>query len=1084
MSFDSRYLGLNAEQKKAVDTIDGPVMVIAGPGTGKTELLSMRAANILRLTDTSPSSILCITYTDNGAAAIRDRLIEIIGQTAYKVPIHTFHSLGLEIINQNPEYFYNGVMYQNSDDLTTYKILDKIFRELPHSDLLASRYKDDFTYLSDIKSLISEIKKSGLTGSELLKILDSNELTIQKTNQILGEIFASAPRINMKMVHAIENILPEIASTSTPTGIDEFKPLADIMCYYLQEAMEISLSTNKTAAVKEWRDSWMKKDNNKIYSLKATKNQEKLRSACNIYEKYLAAMDEEKLFDYDDMILRVVHACRAFPELRYNLQEKFQYIMIDEFQDTNIAQMRLIASLTDTLIDSEKPNIMIVGDDDQAIYSFQGADVSNIINFSHNYPGAEIINLVRNYRSTPEILKKSRKVIINGKDRLENHFTNLNKELIADKDSGMEVKIFQAENITDEKLWLVDSIKDKIENGTQPSNIAVLTRKHDEIEELIPYFSHLKIPFSYQRKNNILTQAPIMWIVRYLKIIYHLRHNRLDTVNGLMPEFIAHKSWGIEPKVIFELALEAKKNKTWIEVISEREDLVDLFQFIVEGVVNSANLNFEVFLDFVTGKDGGVSPFIKYFFNAEKRNENPEEYITFLNSLSTLRRKFRNYLPNNDLNLEKFLEFIELHSSSGTGIYLVDDYAGFDTGVRVMTAHSSKGLEYEVVYIFNTIDSFWGSKARSKQKLISYPENMPLREAGDKVDERIRLLYVAMTRAKNELNISYSTQNEKDKHTDLVEFLVEENLNITEIEIHKDYDKMIEIAEVNWYEPVFEAKQDLKSALKNKLSHYKLSATHFNNFLDVTNGGPERFLLQNLLKFPESKSPSSIYGSAVHEALKLAHEHMKSKKQTQATEDILANFEKYLKNEQMSDTDFAYYIKRGRDNLSVFFKSRSDLFKTNQTPELDFKDQNSTLGQARLTGKLDVFEKNGNSLFVTDYKTGKSLKSWKGEDDYEKIKLHKYRQQLIFYKILLENSRDYYKYKFDRASVTFVEPDLENNMNEISLDFSSDEVERTKKLIEVVWQHIIDLNLPDTSSYGDKLAGILAFEKDLLEGKI
>jgi DNA helicase-2/ATP-dependent DNA helicase PcrA len=117
MSFESRYQGLNSAQKKAVDTIDGPVMVIAGPGTGKTELLSMRTANILRLTDTSPSAILCITYTDSGAAAIRDRLIDIIGQEAYKVPIHTFHSFGLEVINQNPEYFYNGAEYRDIDEL-------------------------------------------------------------------------------------------------------------------------------------------------------------------------------------------------------------------------------------------------------------------------------------------------------------------------------------------------------------------------------------------------------------------------------------------------------------------------------------------------------------------------------------------------------------------------------------------------------------------------------------------------------------------------------------------------------------------------------------------------------------------------------------------------------------------------------------------------------------------------------------------------------------------------------------------------------------------------------------------------------
>lgn len=1086
MSFESRYQGLNSAQKKAVDTIDGPVMVIAGPGTGKTELLSMRTANILRLTDTSATGILCITYTDSGAAAIRDRLIDIIGQEAYKIPIHTFHSFGLEVINQNPEYFYNGAEYRNIDELTTYKILEKIFRELPHTDLLSSRNKKDFTYSQDIKTFISEVKKSGLSSAEFLKILDSNELTIQKSNSILNPIFTSSARINMKMVYMLKEALPELRSTSTPTGFEQFKPLADIMVFYLQEAIDNALATNKTSPVTEWRNEWMEKDNNKNFQLKSTKRQAKLRSACNIYDRYLNLLDEQQLFDYDDMILRVIHACMTYPELRYNLQEKFQYIMIDEFQDTNIAQMRLVSYLTDTLIDSDRPNIMIVGDDDQAIYSFQGADISNIINFSYNYPGAEIITLTDNYRSTPEILSASRAVILNGKDRLENHYTNLSKELKPDKSSGIKVNVYQAQSFTEEKIWLVDSIKNKIENGVLPKDIAILTRNHIDVTNLIPFFSHKGIPFSYQRKNNVLSQPPVLWLLTCMEIVTYIKNGRLTDANSLMPEFLAHKSWGLKPEILFELSLYAHKNrKTWIEAMSEKDDMKNIFQFLIEAVSASVNLKFENFLDFITGKDSGNSPFLSHFFSAEKRNENPEEYINFLNGLSALRKKFRDFMPNNEPNVDVFLEFINLHKSSDLGIYLLDDYAGVEEGVRIMTAHSSKGLEYDTVYIYNAVENVWGRKAKTKSRLLNYPENMPLKQAGDRLDEQIRLFYVSITRAKTELLISYSQLNSKEKHTDLVEFLVSESNQPIPINIKMDANQIIEIAEINWYEPLVSSKKDLKDALQNKLKNYQLSATHFNNFLDVSRGGPEHFLLHNLLKFPEAKSPNSCYGSAIHESLRLAHEHLLSQRQNQPAEDVIANFEKSLRNQRLSDSDFAYYLKKGQDNLSKFLNSNPDLFNVNQKPELDFKNQQSLLEDARLTGKLDVFAISENRASeVADYKTGKPNATWSGDSDYEKIKLHKYRQQLMFYKIMIENSRDYSKYPVTSAKLIFVEPDHDGLTHNLQISFDDKELLRTKNLIKAVWKHITELNIPDTSGYKNDISGIKQFEEDLLENRI
>lgn len=189
MEFSTRYAQLNERQKQAVDTIDGPVMVVAGPGTGKTELLSVRIANILQKTDTLPENILCLTFTDSGAAAMRERLIGIIGKDAYKVAIHTFHSFGTEIINRYRDYFYNGADFQPADDVTRYELLRGIFSELDHSNPLASTMNGEFVHLKDAQTVISELKRSGLTSDELRAILDQDEVALDIVERAIGPLF-------------------------------------------------------------------------------------------------------------------------------------------------------------------------------------------------------------------------------------------------------------------------------------------------------------------------------------------------------------------------------------------------------------------------------------------------------------------------------------------------------------------------------------------------------------------------------------------------------------------------------------------------------------------------------------------------------------------------------------------------------------------------------------------------------------------------------------------------------------------------------------------------------------------------------
>lgn len=1078
MTFNQRFAQLNKAQKQAVDYIEGPLMVVAGPGTGKTELLSMRVANILNKTDTLAENILCLTFTESGAATMRRRLVEIIGKDAYKVAIHTFHSFGNEIIQNNSEYFYSGADFRPSDELTSREVLEEIFKDLPHSSLLISRNEGEYTYLSDTLKVISDLKKSGLTSDELLSILDDNELAIQKTNQLLAPVFSN--KMSLKMVPDLKKACKDLASSAVKPKLLDLPALAILITKSLEAAINEAEQTNKTNNLTAWKNNWMSKNKKDQFELKATARQARLREVANIYNNYLHSMQKQKLYDYDDMILRVVHAVEVFPELRYNLQEKFSFVMVDEFQDTNLAQMRLIHSLTDSTVNGDMPNIMVVGDDDQAIYSFQGADVSNILSFSEHYPKAKLISLTENYRSGSDILSASRQSILLGENRLENKLKTLNKQLTSQKQKGRgEVIIWQSPSLALERHWLAESIKARLENGEESASIAVLTRNHKQISELLPYFAGQGVPVSYERKENILDQPPIDTLYRLARAINYLTNGRHDDFNACLSELLAHPALNVDSETLLRLSLAAyKKKEYWIEAMNSFENTRTIREWILEIAKLAPHSPLEPMLDKM------IEPFKDYYFSYEQKTNDPEIFINYLVGLRTLRRKMREYRPNEEPNLASFTSFIDAHKQAGIGIELINEHAGSSGGVNIMTAHKAKGLEFDTVYIFDATDSVWGRTARRYSRKLNYPENLQIEPAGETNDERLRLFFVAMTRAKKSLNISYSLTSDGAKSTEPLEYLLGLSAEQKEIAKTTDFVEAEEQALTAWNQPLSIGHDSLKDILKPALDSYRLSATHLNSFIDITRGGPENFLIKNLLRFPEAMSPSAAFGSSVHKALNLAHQNIAAGNSPLAVEDILSIFENDLKTRHLIKKDFDHYLKKGFDCLGSFLKQNYSSFSKNQKSELDLKSQGCVSGQAQLTGKIDLIDFNGNQIIVTDYKTGKAPYSWQAKDSNEQIKLHKYRQQLIFYKLMLASSRDYSKYELSIGKLTFIEPTRDGELVELSLDISSSDMEYMSALIEAVWNKIINLDMPDISKYPKTLNGIKQFEEDLIEGRI
>lgn len=1095
MDFNARYQKLNDAQREAVDTIDGPLMVIAGPGTGKTELLSMRVAAILERTDTLPENILCLTYTDSGVTAMRRRLASIIGPAAYKVAIHTFHSFSTEVINHNRAFFYNGASFRPADELNRYEIIQSIFQELGPGNLLGSQMNGSFTHLRDSLSVISELKGSGLTSSEILGILDANDEVLNTAGKLLIPIFTEG--IKKSTLDQLLPIPAAIHESGRALSVQGVTPLAEVLSVSLQTAIEEASEMSSTKPITAWKNAWLKKNEKGDLVFKTSERQMKLRAISTIYDQFIARMQEKELFDFDDMIVNLVHSLEVTPELRFNIQEKYLYIMVDEFQDTNLAQMRILFSLIANDVNEGRPNIMVVGDDDQAIYGFQGATVGNIHSFIEAFPSAPRIVLKENYRSTEDILSHSRSVITLGKERLERLLPGIDKRLEAKSEiegNAPQTKLVELSSFADERQYIVHEVQKLLEEGKSAGAIAVLARRHKELTALLPYFTKANITVNYERRDNVLELESVQLVEAIANLLIALLDGRLDKANGMLPEILAHPSFKISPDTLWQLSLKSQtEHKSWLELMPHFPELAPLHAWFIEQSIAAAHTPLERMCDRILGTPSTAedeqtytSPLFSYYFGATTLENEPSGYLAHLNGLITIRARLREYYPESTPTLRTFLDFLKLQRSVDNQITSIQPASEDATdAVSLMTAHKAKGLEFDHVFVIGAVDSAWGEKARSKSRMISYPENLPLQPPGEKIDDRLRLFYVAMTRARRSLTISYGLSDDSGRGQLVASFLSGEMWQPTRVEVPHTSETALEAAKLQWYQPIIHPMtRSMHDLLRPRLERYKLNATHLSNFLDLSRGGPESFIINDLLKFPQAPSAAGAYGSAVHAALQQAHAHMLVTGEQKPHEDVLKDFESALKQQYLPQEEFDHYLQRGSLSLGAFLAGNHDEFLPNQKTELNFGSQGVVVGNAQLTGIVDVITLGEKSLTITDYKTGKALRSWQGKNDTEKIKLHRYRMQLLFYDLLVGGSRDFSKYNVASCAIQFVEPTREGDIVRLEASFTDEERHRLKRLIEVVYERIITLDMPNTSTFDPTYKGLLAFEDALIDGSI
>ncbi|HET6622446.1 MAG TPA: ATP-dependent DNA helicase, partial [Candidatus Saccharimonadales bacterium] len=1056
-------------------------------GTGKTELLSLRVANILKRTDTAPGSILCLTFTDSGALAIRERLAGLLGADAYKVAVHTFHSFGSEIINRHPEYFYNGARFQPADSLSTYKILKNIFDQLPHDNILSSKMNDEYTYLKDVTSAISHIKKGGLFPDELAKIADNNLAFADWLKPELNRIFGAT--VSKKVIPAVVELIDMIGTyEEAELSVRTYHPLYRQIKTELELALSEVEASDKATPLSRWKSKRLKKNGAGHYELKDAQNSRKLLALSDIYRQYLSQMEAHGLYDYDDMILRVINQLELAPDLKFSLQEQYQFIMIDEFQDTNDAQMNLVWQLIDNPVNEDRPDLMIVGDDDQAIYRFQGASNSNIIDFNRRLPQRRLITLTDNYRSDEAILKLARQVIVQGEDRLERVIGGLDKELAAHHHAAKPQLTYDMHPQSADEYSQLANLIAKSQQAKPTASRAIIARRHQTLKDLVPYLQAKELPISYEMQDDALKSPPIEQLLLLCRIIHYLDEGRLSQADQLIPELLAHPAWRIETKSLWQISLGARRLRTgdWLSLMLESDNslLKDIATWFIELVKSASLDNMELMLDKLIGNQpvgDFTSPLKSYYFSRQRLDEQPAAYLSYLNNLRAIRQALRDYNSTRPLKLTDFIEFVDLHLELKLPITAKYSVGDESSGINLLSAHQAKGLEFDEVYLVDFIDKRWGETTRSPVDKLAFPANLPLKFQTDDTDEKLRLIYVALTRAKDKLCLS-GPAFEMSGKTCLPVGYLSGLLEAAQSEDRVGLEPAIGQARFDWQSSYLDLdRQSQASLLEPVLKRYRLNASHLNSFLNVTKGGPKQFLLDQLLHFPQAASSSAAFGLAIHEALRLAHDHFGATGEVQPQEDVTGNFLRELKSYQLADNEFDRLHGRGLKALSAYLDDKHTNFSGDQLAEVDFTSEDIHLGDVRLTGKIDLMhvDRDAKTITVIDYKTGSACSNWQGKTAHDKIKMHHYRYQLLFYKVLIESSSRFAGYTVDRGVIEFVEPTDQGTIERVELDYDQSEVELIKNLMTAVWQRIQTLDFTLDKDYGEKLSDILDFEANL-----
>ncbi len=895
---------LNKEQKKAVEHVDGPMLVVAGAGTGKTTILIERLRYLLDKKFAKGDEILLLTFTEKGAGEMEDRALEILPYGFFDLWISTFHG------------FCERVLREHALDIglsPDFKIISSTEQWILLKKNLASFGLDYYKPLGNPNKFIYELVKH---FSRLKDEYISHEEYLSFTEEILADQDISLGGI------------------------------------------ESNLASDDVARYQE---------------------------LSRAYATYNQLLLDKGYLDFGDLINYTLRLLESRPNILAQYREKFKFIMIDEFQDTNWSQYALIK-----LLAKPKNNLLVVGDDDQSIYKFRGASLSNILQFKDDYPQAQETVLTNNYRSGQIILDTAYNFIKhNNPHRLEEKI-KINKRLNAGLAIIDRVEHHHFITALDEQEWVSQRIKEIQENSQADwSDFAILVRANSAADNFVAELNRQNIPNTFVSLRGLYYKSIILDVIAYLKLLdnYHessalfrvlnmevfqIQHRDIVAINRLA----RRKAWSLF-EALHNLSLLKDFDSQTAKRINFLLKLIKKHSQMVQTISPS-----KIFVDFV--HEAGL--------DSKKYHEN-REYFSYLNQFYKKMIKFESDVP--DVRLVDFMELLTMELEAGDTGALRLDYDDADR-VSIMTVHASKGLEFKYVFLVNLVDKKFPSINR-KDKIV-IPDKL-IKEViteskSAHLEEERRLFYVALTRAKQHLYLTsakdYGGVREKKPSI----FIKEAGLITIEQKVSGVNNNILLRDIKQSLNPLTEIKSDL--SLPNKFSFSQIEA--YNNC-------PLQYKFNFILKIPVPSKAVFVFGHLMHNTLKevmlgliqntqlsMFATSKDSLKSVLSWESIIKIYQKYWRNDGYdSAEDREQYKKEGRAMLKLFY----NFFTKNGWPQVMFVEKSFThrFGNYYFRGSIDRIDKLADGgVEIIDYKTGNPKDKLTYQD----------KKQLILYKIVLE----------------------------------------------------------------------------------
>lgn len=903
---------LNKEQKKAVETIDGPVIVIAGPGTGKTQVLTTRIAHILHETDTPPHGVLALTFTDAGVQAMRTRLKGLIGKAAYNVEIATFHGFANSIIQDYPDSFPNIIGARQIDELEKLEILQTILTEGDFE--LLKPLGDPLYYLRPLSSILQDIKREGFNPESFERLLEQQ--------------------------------------------IEDFESKDD-------------LTHTKGKRQGEMKGVY------KTLQKKIRKNFELLR----VYKAYETKKSELRLFDYDDAILELLEALRHDNDMLLTLQERYLYILVDEHQDSNGAQNRIIDHLSSF---HENPNVFIVGDDKQAIYRFQGASLKNFLFFSDRYPNALVVELTENYRSHQSILDVSHSLI-------QHNPTLSTKPLVQSSSRPLvQPKFVTLATDADEASFVASEVKKEQDKNPEKS-IAILYRNNVDAHLLEAALSQEGLiyskPSGTRRELQPLTE-------QFLGLLM-LAHSHDES---LIARALFYDCFKIPPQNAIQCIGKARNNKTsLIEAASEEGGaLAGAIEILTTLYASVDNISFFSLFENVLHTTGLAENILSSNYAEESFQE-----IKQLHSLArTLEKR------DGKITLHSFLSYVE--NAREHNLLKLRSRKDESAHVILSTVHGVKGLEFDSVFVTGLDSKKWGGK--KKRELFYLPEfqGLALGEEGESEQDERRLLYVGITRARESLVLTVSERDDEGRQRLPTRFIDELGENFLKERRDEPFFSLAKRTPTQQHSLID------KEYVASLFLERQLNATAVNKYLKC----PWEYFFLSLLRFPQASAPSAQYGTAVHTTLQYFLN--KRNQDIHLTDEEVKTFLMHeLDSSLMSESEKKRFKKKGEESVLGYIRAREKEWVLPSETERSYSHSMLEFPsfEVKLSGKLDKIERESDGLTVTDFKTGKP-KSRNELEGKTKTGTGDYKRQLVFYAELLERKGESMK----EGIIDFVEP--------------------------------------------------------------